>query len=360
MQRELVLIPTLKVHPTKLICYNEHHWTPAPPYREKTKNFQATLFDSSSVNVKDVLLPSDRFVKSSRQGFGILSKAAKKRLVTSIEYFLLLNSPTNCAVIPPGRKFNNRISFVTLTLPSAQVHTDNEIKAKCLNQFLIECSKYCKVSMYVWRAEYQKNGNIHFHVLMNNFIGWQNIMYRWNRIIEKLGYVTRYAENMVKFHIDGFKVRTDLLATWNYNAQLQAFKRGVKTNWRYPNSTDIHSLQKISNVTAYLTKYLTKNEQLKKSFEPQENLLKQGIGRTWGVSLIISNCTGAITQIDSELEEHLKNFEEHFPKSVYHAEYFSIYDINISMLEQISCFSLTDLFYDYLFKTFGFSRQFSF
>ena len=34
-----------------------------------------------------------------------------------------------------------KIGFVTLTLPSEQRHTDNEIKKYCLNQLLIELRK---------------------------------------------------------------------------------------------------------------------------------------------------------------------------------------------------------------------------
>ena len=125
-----------------------------------------------------------------------------------------------------------------------------EIKAKCLNQFLIEIGKYNYISNYVWRAEYQKNGNIHFHILVNHYMCWRELQYRWNRIINKLGYVDRYQENMKNWHKEGFKVRPELLGKWDAKAQLKAWKEGEKMNWRSPNSTDIHSIQNISNIKA--------------------------------------------------------------------------------------------------------------
>ena len=66
-----------------------------------------------------------------------------------------------------------KLTFITLTLPSKQIHSDNEIKSKCLNQFLIELKKNHSVSRYIWKAEKQENNNIHFHIIADKFIKWQ-------------------------------------------------------------------------------------------------------------------------------------------------------------------------------------------
>ena len=152
MKRELTLIPKIKIHPTKIITYSETHWTPSKT-RKQSFNHQNTVLITHEVNGRlEFKRVSTRFLNSSRQGNGHLSTAAKKRLKLAIEYFLLLNKPINGKSGNTGRHYNNKITFITLTLPSKQIHTDNEIKAKCLNQFLIEISKYHKVSNYVWRA----------------------------------------------------------------------------------------------------------------------------------------------------------------------------------------------------------------
>ena len=43
---------------------------------------------------------------------------------------------------------------------------------------------------------------------------------------------------------------------FEYN--LKRFEYGKKTNWSDPNTTDIHSVYKINNLAAYLSKYMAK------------------------------------------------------------------------------------------------------
>ena len=357
MKRELIVIPKVKVHPSKIITFNEIHWTPTPPPR-KASNFQSSVLIQVEKDGKlELKRVSTAFLNSTRQGNGVLSKQATKRLKLAIEYFLLLNRSITKKSSKQGKTIDKQITFITLTLPSKQIHTNNEIKSKCLNQFLIEISKYNYVSNYVWRAEYQENGNIHFHILVNKYVCWRDLRYRWNRIINKLGYVDRYSENMMKFHENGFQVRSDLIGKWTVKQQLKAYKVGLQTNWKSPNSTDIHSLKLISNVKSYLTKYLTKTTQeLKENFNSQSEEKKE-IGRSWGASVVISNIKGATTEIDNQLENNLRTLEKHFPKQVYKSDYFTVIDISLSMIESVNCESLLLLFRRYLFDSFGYSSQ---
>jgi len=357
MKRELIVIPKIKVHPSKIITFNEIHWNPGPPARNTINNQRSTLITIEKDGKLEFKRLSTAFLNSTRQGKGILSKQATKRLKLAIEYFLLLNKPNNGKSGTSGSHYNKKITFITLTLPSKQIHTDNEIKSKCLNQFLIEISKYNYVSNYVWRAEYQENGNIHFHILVNKYVCWRDLRYRWNRIINKLGYVDRYSENMKEYHKEGFQVRADLLKTWSLKQQLRAYETGLQTNWKSPNSTDIHSIQLITNIKSYLTKYLSKQTQELKENSNSQLEERKEIGRGWGASVIISNIKGATTEIDSQLEENLKTLQKHFPNQVYKGDYFTVIDINISMVESSGCQSLLFLFRDYLFKQFGHSSQ---
>jgi hypothetical protein len=357
MKRELTLIPKIKIHPTKIITYNEIHWSPAPPTRNSNDDCKTTLIQVEVNGKIELKRVSKSFLNSSRSGNGVLSIQARKRLKLAIEYFLIINQPNNGKSGNTGRHYDNKITFITLTLPSKQIHSDNEIKSKCLNQFLIEMAKYHKVTNYIWRAEYQKNGNIHFHILANRYIYWNDIRNRWNRIVNKLGYVDRYRIELNEYHKNGFQVREDLLTTWPKDKQYQAYLKGLKTDWHNPNSIDIHSIKNITNIQAYLTKYLTKNEQEKKTDNLKTELLKPEIGRTWGASVIISNIKGATTEIDSEIEEHLKKLEEHFNSHIFKSDYFTVIDISLDMIESIGCKSLTEIFYRYLFDEFNYSRQ---
>jgi hypothetical protein len=358
MKREFTIIPKIKIHPSRIITYNEIHWYPSPPIR-KDSNRQNTTLIQKEVNGKiELIRVNTKFLNSKRVSNGDLSKPAKKKLKLSIEYLLLLNKPQNGKSGNTGRHYNNTISFVTLTLPSKQIHDDNVIKSKCLNQFIIELHKYHGISNYVWRSERQKNGNLHFHILINRFIPYNDIRVRWNRIIDKLGYVTRYAEEQQEFHKDGFRLRKELIEKWSGIKQFEAYERGRKSEWKQPNSTDIHSIKNITNIKAYIIKYMSKSDQAHATPNPLEETENYPAGRIWGASVILSNIQGATAEIDSKLEKHLKNIEEHFSTHIYRQNYFTIIDITLDDLHKLKCKELELIFFSYAFKALGFSYQF--
>lgn len=134
-------------------------------------------------------------------------------------------------------------TFVTLTLCSKQAHDDNYIKRNMLNRFLITLKNLCKVSSYFWRAEPQKNGNIHFHIVLDKFIRHEFIRQEWNKILDDNGYISEFRK-----------------------------KHGHSN----PNSTDIHALKHITNGIAYICKYTCKKSDV-------ENTRKIE-GRIWGCS----------------------------------------------------------------------------
>ena len=157
-------------------------------------------------------------------------------------------------------------TFVTLTLPSMQRHSDKEINRNALIPFIATLKRKYFVEHYVWRAEKQKNGNIHYHVIIDKFVGWQNIRREWNTQMDGLGYIEEYRRNQKKFHSEGYKCNEQDLLHRSQEKQKKAYEDGIKNNWSNPNSTDIHALKEIQNVAKYCTKYLTKS--------PEEEELK--------------------------------------------------------------------------------------
>ncbi|NER13537.1 hypothetical protein GWK08_08825 [Leptobacterium flavescens] len=126
------------------------------------------------------------------------------------------------------------LSFCTLTLSNPQKHNDTFIR-KHLVRFIELMRKSKSVRFYMWRAEAQKNGNIHFHVLFDKFIHHEYIRLHWNNQQLKMGYI-KEGEN--------------------------------------PPSTEIKSLKNKRDVSSYITKYLTKIEEDKRPI----------IGAIWGAS----------------------------------------------------------------------------
>jgi hypothetical protein len=126
------------------------------------------------------------------------------------------------------RKYKICHPIITLTLPYAQFHSDNEIKKEALNRFIeLMKSKY-DVRFYYWVAEKQLNGNLHFHILVDRFIDWQWIREAWNRRLEYLGYLDLFEQ---------------------------------KNGHRNPNSTDVQIIRNLSKSSDYVTKYTSKADQ---------------------------------------------------------------------------------------------------
>ena len=238
------------------------------------------------------------------------------------------------------------MAFVTLTLPSQQVHSDNTIKDQCLNQLLVELRKRYHVSNYVWRAEKQKNGNLHFHLLVDKFIPWSEFRDRWNRIVNKLGYVDRYRDEMRRFHSEGFKARENLLSHWDYKAQVKAYQTGKANDWNSPNSTDIHAVHKVRDIKSYVSKYATKDEKF-----------GEVSGRMWGCSEALSKIKGGQIEVDSQIFDELTKIVDRSTTRVYQGDHFSVVYVSIQDVYNIGCMALFKTFTAYMVNKFNFECQ---
>ncbi len=85
------------------------------------------------------------------------------------------------------------LTFVTLTLPAFQRHTDIGITNIFIDEFMKTMRERWGVQQYVWRKEpHKETGAIHFHVLADRYIDWEKIRKRWNDIMDKHGYIRSY------------------------------------------------------------------------------------------------------------------------------------------------------------------------
>lgn len=85
------------------------------------------------------------------------------------------------------RKYRVQQTFITLTMPGEQRHTDQFIKRHMLNRFLIWMQRQ-GAKHYLWRAEAQANDMIHFHIITDTFILKQDVLEQWNCILSDYGY----------------------------------------------------------------------------------------------------------------------------------------------------------------------------
>ena len=120
-------------------------------------------------------------------GFSVASKVRLKERITNwyqAIFYNTLNKNEYAKKLGANRAFY----FITLTLPEKQKHTDFEIKKELPNLFdnvnYYMPNKY----NYIWRAETQMNGNIHFHILIDRFIPKLVFLLAWINILKRLEY----------------------------------------------------------------------------------------------------------------------------------------------------------------------------
>jgi hypothetical protein len=113
---------------------------------------------------------------------------------------------------------NQYPTFVTLTLSSKQVHTDNFIKRHLLGRFIERLQRGYLVKFWFWTAETQANGNIHFHLIIDKYISHVDIRREWNLLQKSYGYHDKEIskENSYGYNSTDIKRVKDLLRCLYY------------------------------------------------------------------------------------------------------------------------------------------------
>ena len=193
-----------------------------------------------------------------------LSSNSVAALRNSVNSLVFLSQPRT--VYTPAKKpiYNFRASFVTLTLPAQQAHTDVELK-KCLDLFLQDIRRAYNVKNYVWRSELQNNGNIHFHLVFDVYIYHKIIRRYWLKALRHTGYVQAYQKKFFNMPFTEYKkLRFTPKAIQQYGAAIlhkkvvKAYAYGKRTKWLSPNCTDVKSVHNVNQMSAYVSKYLAK------------------------------------------------------------------------------------------------------
>ena len=203
---------------------------------------------------------------------GKISKKARLNIQTGIDWLVSSADEKEVFRSSDNSRFLFKVNFITLTLPSSQFitcangekrlrHSDQLIKSRCLAPFLDKLRKKYSMINYLWRAEAQVNGNIHFHILTDVFIHYQALRSIWNDCLETLGYVSRFAA--VHGH----------------------------TN---PNSTDVHSVRKIKKLGAYLTKYMAKDKEGRRAITGRQWFLSTSLSKIGSLKIFFND-------VDSEV-----------------------------------------------------------
>lgn len=264
----------------------------------------------------------------------VLSKASKRKLFDSVNSMFCLSLPR------PIKMKNNktlpsfRLSFITLTLPTGQMHTDTFIKSECLNQLLIELRKFYKVENYVWKAELQQNKNIHFHLITDQYIDYQALRRRWNRILDKHGYIKEYAKKFSNMSLSDYHKLRNQFKNCDFNTSAKAYAAGQKSKWKNPNTVDVRKVKDKKDLAIYLAKYVSKK--VDETEQSDELTLRQiTFGRSWSRSYSLARLQYRNKFVLDEITDVYKYLRS-VPNKVkrYVDEWCEVFYFNVTELSQ--------------------------
>ncbi len=173
-----------------------------------------------------------------------------------------------------------KLTFLTLTLSSPQIHTDNEVKRNMLNEMIINLKRHFNITYYFWRAEPQQNGRIHFHIVADSYMEYYRVREMWNYIQEKNGYLKEFEK---------------------------------KYNHKNPNSTDVRIVNSDENFANYLIDYITKKNDRRKIE-----------GRIWGMSDKLRDIDVFSTAINYKMTDVLNELIDKKEVEVINSEHFTM------------------------------------
>jgi hypothetical protein len=146
--------------------------------------------------------------------------------------------------------------FVTLTFIAA---VDDKTGTVILNKFLTALRKEFPKLQYLWVAERQENGNIHFHMIVNKRlpVGRWNAMWVLQQYNEGLIGHNEYGEDVTKAEIDqlyDLDVREKFAGARGRNG------KKISRIQKLLNPFDVRKVRSIGGLSHYLTKYITKQK----------------------------------------------------------------------------------------------------
>jgi len=307
------------------------------PFVSMKPNYFTTYIRFDSTNRNKYNSNFEAVMPIENKSHGLMSSKANKRVKLAIDWLIYMSKEKVLHKKGQKTNFKFKLNFITLTLSSEQIHSDNEIKKTLLNQFLTELRTKYSCKNYIWRAETQRNGRIHFHICSDVFVPWRELRTDWNRIQNKLGYIDRYS---------------------------------VRTKKSDPNSTDVHAISNIKNLSGYLAKYCSKNAKgytvmatkvqstpfRPSSFltykhpklQPKATFYRQVHGKLWGLSQGISKFKSAACEISGRVKQEIEWLWKYKKNKIKLFERATIYCMSAKELIKCKCTALAGQFLDYI------------
>lgn len=243
-----------------------------------------------------------------------ISENSQKNLRSKVEWLFQYARSRNVKTYTNKIIKNYKCGFITLTLPSKQKHNTGYIITQMLDDFLQQLRKRIKMINYVWRLEFQANGNAHFHIVTDSYADYYLVQKLWNAILNKHGYIEPYKNKMSKLTYSDYIKRFGTKKNGEKIQNEVLFKRynyGKSTNWSNPNTVDCKNISKGGSISFYISKYFSKKEKSSKKNE-LDNKENSFALRLCFWSRSLSRCKAEsmpVDYYDAKIFELLKNDE---------------------------------------------------
>lgn len=234
---------------------------------------------------------------------GKLSTDAKKQIRTFMCVWSRAIEGYNRIQQINKQKEKRKLVFITLTLSSVQVTSDNHVKRSMLSAFIQELRRKWNVCHYFWRAESQKNGNIHFHILVDSYIPKNEVAFIWDSI---------------QFNHKYIKIKP--LSSENYKSA----------------STRIEAPKENGSIAIYCVKYCLK--------EDGYRIIK---GRLWGCSDSLRELEAFECELDNDMLKSLEKLEKSKKLTVCPSMFYDLFigDVYSYLRKENEAFAyVTDLY----------------
>lgn len=192
------------------------------------------------------------------------------------------------------------LALLTLTLPFKQMHDDKYLKRYALMMFIKTMINHYPSINYLWKAEAQVNGNIHFHIIIDEYIPFSETDKWWYSRMELLGYNTKYYE-----------------------------KEGKRSS----SACNVESLRDKNSAGAYVAKYFSKHKD-GRNIE----------GRLWGCSDRIKNLSSAEIQVNTEELDECLNLVNFNIADAYIRDYCAVFK-HVQGIEKLTLYALNNYKY---------------
>ena len=139
-----------------------------------------------------------------------MKKGTIKRMKTAIDALISIAGPKTVKHPTKDYHFTFKHNFITLTLPAPQRDiTDQQITREALKPLLEYLKDHYPGISYIWKAERQHNGNIHYHITTDKYIPHHILKERWNYYLKKFHFIKEFASKHGHSHLNS----TDIHAT---------------------------------------------------------------------------------------------------------------------------------------------------